>query len=68
MSKRNDDWPRSKTAVRVIRRGPVDDHGRCSFDLLWWDRNGAKRAQSYFAKPNETRRMLLRQINERSQP
>jgi len=59
MAKAKDDWPRSKTAVRLIRRGLTDDDGRCSFDLLWWDKYGRKRAQSYFAKPNETRKRLL---------
>jgi hypothetical protein len=59
------EWPRRKTSVRLIRRSATDDLGRCSFDLLWWSEDGRKRAQCFFAKPEETRRRLLRTIRER---
>lgn len=61
---RKSEWPRSKTAIRLIRHGPTDDDGRCSFDLLWW--NGSEhRAQSFFAKPRETMERLRRTLKER---
>lgn len=57
------EWPRSRTAVRIITHGPLDERGRCSFELLWWD--GARhRAQSFFAKPEPTRQRLLATIRE----
>jgi hypothetical protein len=63
--KSHHEWPRSKTAVRLIRTGPTDDLGRCSFELLWWDRYGRARAQCFFAKPHDTRKRLLATIRER---
>ena len=57
------EWPRSRTAIRIVKRSPLDDDGRCSFDLLWWQ-NGKQRAQSYFAKPYETRENLRRNLKE----
>jgi hypothetical protein len=55
------EWPRSKTAVRVIKTSAFDEFGRCSFDLLWWQ-DGRKRAQCFHARPEETRRNVLKNI------
>lgn len=62
-----DDWPKSKTAVRLIKLkdGPLDDLGRCSFTLLWWQ-DGKKRAQCFFAKPWETQQSLREAIKRRA--
>lgn len=54
-------WPRSKTAIKIVDRGPMDEDGRCSFAVLWWQ-DGVKRAQCFHAKPDDIRRMVLRNL------